>query len=241
MDLTYPLENHLMESRKFDSMVTPGELCDLTAKLLGHGPNTTAIAWRALRENSQVTSGGRGRSAAQCVPADAANLLIATLGKLPLMSYFKSWERYSTLKGAITHPSPGEGFAITNEFAPLLAKPRHTLKEGMTALLSAATLGSLQDFLREYLGPQESVPFESVLVGFIAPLPQAFIAIRNKSSQRGLHLFYSETSDTYDPDGIVEWPRELPREAGDLRIDMKISGRTIFALGQALGTVGGRQ
>jgi hypothetical protein len=225
--------------REFDSMATPGELCDLTAKLLGHGPNTTAIAWRALRENSQVTSGGRGRSAAQCVPADAANLLIATLGKLPLLSYFKSWERYSTLKSAITHPRPREGFAVTTEFAPLLAKPRHTLKEGMTALLAAATTGSLQDFLGASVGSEESVTFENVHVGFIGPVPQALIIILNKSSRRGLHLFYSEASDTYDPD--VEWPRELPHEGGDLRIDMRISGRTIFALGHALRTVGDRQ
>src|SRR4051794_10024911 len=78
-------------------MATPGQLCTETAQLLGLERNTTATAWRLLRENFKVTTGGRGRSAAHCVPADAANLLIAVIGKLPLKSIFSSWERYSAL------------------------------------------------------------------------------------------------------------------------------------------------
>src|SRR6266446_1700475 len=114
-------------------MATPGELCNRTAELLGVEPNATAIAWRTLRENGKVTTGGRGRSAAHCVPADAANLLIATVGKLPLKSVFKSWQRYAHLKGRHDGTiSLMEKASATPELAAL--ETGHTFSEGLTAL-----------------------------------------------------------------------------------------------------------
>ena len=98
----------------------PGELCNRTAELLGLQPNTTAVAWRALREDFQVTTGGRGRSAAHCVPSDAANLLIATIGKLPLKSYLKSWERFSRLTERGDESSPMSTIAWAKDRGPKL-------------------------------------------------------------------------------------------------------------------------
>src|SRR5262245_36580946 len=139
-----------MEGWNGTLMATPGELCNKTAELLGVEPNATAIAWRTLRENGKVTTGGRGRSAAHCVPADAANLLIATIGKLPLKSVFKSWQRYATLKdrdgGTV---SLMEKVSVTPEFASL--RNGHTFAEGMTALVASATSGTLQNFIQEGL------------------------------------------------------------------------------------------
>lgn len=223
-------------------MATPGELCRLTAELLGLEPNATANAWRALREDAQVTSGGRGRSAALCVSADAANLLIAVLGKLPLRSYLKSWERFSALPCAYRSSTIARGVSVTTEFAQLLSD-RHSLKAGLTALLSAATSGWLEDFSRKKSGAQESFSFREVLVTFVKPMPFVSIQIGDDEGRIALHFVYSDVADPSQPvdriqpfDEESEWPQKLPPGAGDLRMDLKISARTIFALGKALRT-----
>ena len=220
-------------------MATPGELCNKTAELLGFSPNTTAIAWRALRENSQVTSGGRGRSASHCVPSDAANLLIATIGKLPLKSYLKSWERYSRLteRGEAARPrsKQRELISLTTEIGGL--KNGHTFQEGLTALIASAMSGSLQDFFRDALDADEMVRgLGFVEVKFLGPYPQATIRIHknNEKTSVGLSLSYSDI-----PTGmadVIKWSEKgfEPEESGDLQQITFISGRTIAGLGEFL-------
>jgi hypothetical protein len=219
-------------------MTTPGELCNKTAELLGVEPNATVIAWRTLREHGQVTTGGRGRSAAHCVPADAANLLIATIGKLPLKSVFKSWQRYATLKGR-------EGGAInsmgkvstTLELASL--KQGHTFSEGMTALVTSATSGTLQKFMQEGLKSDDdlSIPTVGFLrVRFSAPLPQASINLHKNNHKLTMGLRLEYTDIPAELSEIIEWadkPRS-PDESGDLTHIMEITGNTIFSLGELL-------
>jgi hypothetical protein len=228
-----------MECRDGAPMATPGELCNTTAELLGVEPNATAIAWRVLREHGQVTTGGRGRSAAHCVPADAAYLLIATVGKLPLKSVFKSWQRYSTLKSRYDGPvSLTEKVSATRELASL--QKGHTFAEGMTALVASATSGTLQQFIQEGLEsddhPAIRFAIGSVRVRFSAPYPQAFINLHKNNHRRavGLHLEYTDIPTEMSE--IIDWsekPRP-PDESGDLTHIMEISGRTIFSLGDLL-------
>jgi hypothetical protein len=221
------------------SVATPGELCNRTAELLGVEPNATAIAWRTLRENSIVTTGGRGRSAAHCVPADAANLLIATIGKLPLKSVFKSWQRYSTLKGR-ENPTISlmEKVSITPELESL--KGGHTFSEGMTALVASATSGTLQKFLLEGLKSKHdlAVAFasHSVRVRFTAPLPQAFINVHKNNHERAVGLRLDYTDIPAEVSEIMEWSEKprLPDESGDLTHLLEITGNTILSLGELL-------
>lgn len=219
-------------------MATPGELCNRTAELLGFQPSTTANAWRALREGSHVTTGGRGRSAAHCVPSDAANLLIATIGKLPLKSYLKSWERYSNLteRGESVRPR-GKRFelsSVTSEIGAL--NGGHTFQQGLTALIESAMSGSLQKFFHDALDPDGIVGLGFVQVKFMGPYPQASINIHknNENTSVGLLLDYSDIPT--DMADVVEWSDKGfdPDESGDLKQMMIISNRTIIGLGEFL-------
>jgi hypothetical protein len=226
-----------------ESVATPGELCNRTAELLGFQPNTTAIAWRALRENLQVTTGGRGKSAAHCVAADAANLLIATIGKLPLKSYLKSWERFSRLRerGDAARPRSKrvEVTSLTSEISTL--KAGHSFQEGLTALIASAMSGSLQKFLQDVIDPDGIVQTGFVQVKFIGPYPQAMINIHknNEKTSVGLSLDYSDIpTDTAD---AIKWSDNgfEPDESGDLKQVMIVGDKTIIGLGELLRTEGG--
>jgi hypothetical protein len=208
-------------------MATPGELCAKTSEILGLEPNTPSIAWRALREGAHVTTGGRGRSAAHCVPADAASLLIATIGKMPLKSYLKSWERFSNLKERLVGPRTLRKSTAAELDA---LEFRHTFQEGLTALIASAMTGSLQSFIRDPLIPNNK--WGDIRVAFNGPFPQAGIQIRKEIEKAPveLHLWYS--------DRIIKWPNPSspPDESGDLAQSMAISGRTIVTLGEFLRT-----
>lgn len=209
-------------------MATPGELCAKTSEVLGLETNTTLIAWRALREGSHVTTGGRGRSAAHCVPADAASLLVAAIGKMPLQSYLKSWERFSNLKEKLL-TKRALSRKTTVELDAL--EPRHAFGEGLTALITSAMTGSLQAFLGGALAPDGILKQGRILVKFHGPFPQARIEISKSADPRSkdLELWYS--------DKITRWPDQARRahnKSGDLSQSMSISERTILTLGEFL-------
>lgn len=191
-------------------MATPGELCNRTAELLGFPPNTTLIAWRALREDGRVTTGGRGKSASHCVPSDAANLLIATIGKLPLQSSLKSWERFAGLTRTDIQ-GPRRQYTIGEIELISALKKGLTFQEGLTALITAAMSGSLQELPNPPL----------IQVNFHGPLPNASIRLEGDIS---LWIFYEDLTD-----GL---PDVRPDQAGDLEQSIKISGKTILGLGE---------
>jgi hypothetical protein len=179
----------------------------------------TSIAWRALREASQVTTRGRGKSAAHCLPSDAANLLIATIGKLPLKSYLKSWERFSRF----TCAEAAEALLDQQTENPMgeigALKAGHSFQEGLTAVITSAMSGSLRKFLNQTLDPG------SVHVDFHGPCPQATINLLGDNVSLWLEYsdFTTEMSDVVQPD-----------ESGDLAQSMNISGRTIIGLAEFL-------
>jgi hypothetical protein len=211
-----------------ESMATPGELCAKTSEVLGLELNTTLIAWRALREGAHVTTGGRGRSAAHCVPADAANLLIAAIGKMPLQSYLKSWERYSNLKEKLLTKRSISGKTKT-ELDRL--EISHSFKDGLTALITSAKTGSLQAFLENAPSPGCDPEYGRISVHLNGPFPQAGIEMSKRidPGSKDLQLWYS--------DKIVRWPdqvRRIHKKSGDLSRSMTISERTILTLGEFL-------
>src|SRR4051812_9790994 len=62
------------------SMATPGQLVKCIAEALGIPAPTVVQYDRLLAENGLRSKGGRGNSAANVTPIDAANLLIAIMG-----------------------------------------------------------------------------------------------------------------------------------------------------------------
>jgi hypothetical protein len=235
-------------------MTTPGQLCSQTAQLLGLERNTTATAWRLLRENSKVTTGGRGRSASHCVAADAANLLIAVIGKLPLKSIFSSWERYSALPVRTSEVSAPASFRQPRdplgklwqldipEFREL--KVKHSFSEALSALIASVTSGSLYSVIANWDGDISRFSQPHIQVRFFGPLPQAEIAIGKTGTDPDVftqRIIYSDIPEDF-PElfGWADNARPLD-ETGDLNQIMSISGRTIFGLGELLrqkGTLG---
>lgn len=229
-------------------MATPGQLCTETAQLLGLERNTTATAWRLLRENSKVTTGGRGRSAAHCVPADAANLLIAVIGKLPLKSIFSSWERYSALPVRTSDVTVGASARHIGrdplgkrwqldipEFRRL--KVKHTFSEALGALIASVASASLNSVIANWQGDisRYSEPF--VQVRFFGPFPQAEIAIGKIGSDPDAftqRTMYSDIPEDFpELNSWADTPRRSD-ETGDLNQIMIISNKTIFGLGELL-------
>jgi hypothetical protein len=228
-------------------MATPGQLCSHTAQLLGLEPNTAATAWRLLRENSKVTTGGRGRSASHCVPADAANLLIAVIGKLPLKSIFSSWERYSALPVRTSNVSVNSSISLMKdplskrwqldipEFREL--KARHSFSEALGALIASVTSTSLYSVIMNWDGDISRFSQPFVQVRFFGPFPQAEIAIGKTGTDPDIftqRIMYSDIPEDFpELHGWADTPRPVD-EAGDLNQIMIISEKTIFGLGELL-------
>jgi len=189
-------------------VATPGELCNKTAELLGLQPNTTLIAWRALREDQRVTTGGRGKSAAHCTPSDAASLLIATIGKMPLQSYLQSWERFSGLTCTRLQQRRGRSVEELGGF-----NAGHSFQEGLTALIASATSGSLQGAYNP----------GSIRIGFLGPYPGASIRLVGDIDA---WIAYEELT--------ASLPGLQPDGDGDLEQSKHITGKTIFGLGELL-------
>jgi hypothetical protein len=223
-------------------MATPGELCNKAAELLGLEPNVTATAWRILRDNTEVTTGGRGRSAAHCVASDAAKLLIASVGKLPLLSTYKSWGRYSRLPAwngqFISARKPDGHVGLRWEVAvPELEElgENHTFGDGVQGLMQAAVSGSLQKALQIH-----SAGTPRVEVRLLGPLPQAGISI---SLEKGRHSFSNTIAYAdfprcdVDMSKLFDWAADRTpplEERSDLQTILSFGSKTIFTLGELL-------
>lgn len=224
-------------------MATPGELCKKTAELLGLEPNVTATAWRILRDNMEVTTGGRGRSAAHCVASDAAKLLIASVGKLPLHSSYKSWGRYSRLPAwtgqyiSAKAPDGNVGVQWEIDVPELMAlKENHTFGDGLQALMESAVSGSLQNSLE--IGSAVATP--SLEVRLSGPIPQAGISISLECGQRSSSnaVAYADFPKCdVDMSKLFDWVDSTSPSLGDhsdLQTTLSFGSRTILTLGALL-------
>jgi hypothetical protein len=96
--------------------------------------------------------------------------------------------------------------------------------------------GSLREFYRKALNPDEFTRSGFVEVRFIGPYPQAIIRFHktNEKTSVGFSLDYSDIPT--EMEDIIKWSEEghEPDESGDLKQVMLISGTTIFGLGEFL-------
>jgi hypothetical protein len=157
------------------TMATPGDLVRVTAAALQIGEGTVAQFDRQLAEGGFRTKGGRGRSAARVLPADAANLLISIaaspISGPAVKEAAKTCSAYASLRVA-TLPSTSEPFG---QFGlPRLANlpAHHTFGFALGELISAASRG--EEIC--YRDGRNLVPFDSLLgVTFCGPRPWAEI------------------------------------------------------------------
>ncbi|UVO27056.1 hypothetical protein [Bradyrhizobium arachidis] len=137
--------------------------------------------------------------------------MIATIGKLPLQSYLKSWERFSGLTCTRINQRRKYTMGEIGEISTL--KQGHSFQEGLTALIASALSGVLQNF------PNPT----KIQVDFHGPTPRASINILGDVS---IFIRYDDPTE--------ELSDVQPNQAGDLEQSINISGKTIFGLGEFL-------
>lgn len=123
-------------------MATPAQLMHAISSLTGVPLPTIVVIDRELLEGNLRTKGGRGLSAAQMTPLDAARILTAVLASAQANTSVEAVERYAKtrLDGA---QSNYKAF-FTTKLDDLASLPeRHSFVDALAALILSASTGSL--------------------------------------------------------------------------------------------------
>src|SRR6476659_9330502 len=113
-------------------MASSTQLSECVAKQLGLPDATVALHMRNIREAGLITQGGRGRSSARMTAADAANLLLASVGSLNPKDSVEVVGKYAGIG-----KTRGSNWEIG--LVPKLDQLRkqHTFAEALTALIES--------------------------------------------------------------------------------------------------------
>lgn len=242
-------------------MATPGELIKTVADVLYVPEVTVASYYRSLREAGLVTKGGRGPSAAQMKPSDAAKLLSAVGGsRFEKETAEKTVRDYSGIKVAHTArclllPSEddhiGRGDWIENnsgtwvfdgfKIEHLQRLPeRHTFLDALVAIIDAAMEGEFGNAQRA--DHRDLKTWHSIEVLFYGPEPRAGLSIKLGGAG----------SSSYEEEGTYLLPEQIERNSanysqvdenvrlkfgdGDLEIRRKFTEKTIYSIAHLLKT-----
>jgi hypothetical protein len=210
-------------------MATPGQLVQAVSEVLGIPAETVTNYDRVLSESGLRSKGGRGRGAAKVTARDAANLLIAIMGSPIAGASVKEAANTCDLYG----PLPVLGHVLgMNTFAnlglPTLDElpNKHTLRDGISALINSATRG---EHYRIPGAPAEtSASHRDGLcrITLIGRHPWAEIYADGVASGEGKNF----ARRVY----TRRWKRGQAREEKDLHQERIISYRTIRVLGSLL-------
>jgi hypothetical protein len=124
-------------------MATPRQLVETMAEALGIPVETVTNYDRVLSEQGLRSKSGRGRGAAKVSAEDAANLLIAILGSPIAGASVKEAANTCRTYGSL----PALGNVGTHKFAKCGLKvlddlpKKHTLRDGISALIASAVTG----------------------------------------------------------------------------------------------------
>src|SRR5215211_24315 len=136
---------HRWKSRE-GLMATPGQLVKCIAEALGI-PEPSVVQYdRLLAENGLRSKGGRGTSAAKVTAVDAANLLIAIMGSpvtgASIKPAIEICKTYGRLPVKVGQPSEYAKTFRSLGLTTLSKLPTsHTLRDGIAALIEAASVG----------------------------------------------------------------------------------------------------
>jgi hypothetical protein len=127
-------------------MATPGQLVKCIAEALSISKASVVQYDRMLAENGLRSKGGRGTSAAKVTAVDAANLLIAIMGSPVIGASIKPAIEVCKTYGGLPlkvggTPDNMETFRTLG--LPTMSKlpTSHTLRDGIAALIEAASVG----------------------------------------------------------------------------------------------------
>jgi hypothetical protein len=127
-------------------MATPGQLVKCIAEALSI-PEPTVVQYdRLLAESGFRSKGGRGTSAAKVTPDDAANLLIAIMGSpvigasiKPAIEVCRTYGRLPLKVGGTSENL--KTFRALGLITISKLPTSHTLRDGIAALIEAASVG----------------------------------------------------------------------------------------------------
>lgn len=156
------------DGRGTKTMATSGQLVRAVARVTGIDDKSVAVRLRSLREAGKITVGGRGLSAAQMTPRDAAHLIVAIMGSTLASEADEADERLFGLKGSPaprTWTSKGRAPRRPSEMARRLA-------ERGWSTFGEVLAGCIELHAAGHLLPEEDRP-----LGWSA-LPPAPLALR---------------------------------------------------------------
>jgi hypothetical protein len=132
-------------------MATPAQLVNAISETTGIPLPTVVDIDRKLVQGKLRTKGGRGFSAAQMTPLDAARLLTAALGSPQANASVEAVERYANTRVDRTRSSDKLfGAAMLDDLAALPA--RHGFVDALAALIASAATGSLAKLMADSVG-----------------------------------------------------------------------------------------
>jgi len=215
-------------------MASSTQLSECVAKQLGLPEATVALHMRNVREAGLITQGGRGRSSARMTAADAAHLLIASVGSLNPKDSVEVVKKYAGIVKT-------KGTKWETGLVPKLDQlpTQHTFAEALTALIESAMANDIP------IKNKDEVGFEAILITLFWPWDGAKIEFYK----------FDEAKYRRDPSKYVMKPAEphwLMYGAGfflapssppitpstiskaDFQQERKFTHRTIFALAKLL-------
>lgn len=230
-------------------MATPGDLKRVVADVLGVPEPTVTVHDRNLAEAGLRSKGGRGRSAAQMTPEDAANLLIAVAGSSLVKDTVVTVREYSELPckyGELSTRSGQHEFKIDGNPEPrwslsefplpeMQALPEgHTFSAALAALLKDSRDGHLEAAI-EAIDPVPGTNhrYWDLAIELDGPYPQARIRLHTHDFKE-IHAFARHIP--LDRDKLKAWAeeRKMKGESGDLQQRRTFSGKTILKIGRLL-------
>jgi hypothetical protein len=226
-------------------VASPGQLCEVVARLLGKSLPTVLAYDHQLAKAGLRTTGGRGRSAARMTANDAATLLIVSMTSptikdtvVTLESYASLWAKAGLLTLKQNYRPVGEperlGEAWDLRFMPLSGLTAlgadHTFPRFLATLIESATNGEMKlaeheehEVRRRHVPYPPSVIVPSLNITLTTPWTRARVSISTTNF---------EEVRTYNAKGRMAG--YVGPTSADLFADYTISDRTIYAISKCL-------
>ena len=207
-------------------MASSTQLSECVAKQLGLPESTIALHMRNIREAGLITQGGRGRSSARMTAADAAHLLVASVGSLNPKDSVEVIGKYASI-------GKTKGSNWATGLVPKLDQLRnqHTFAEALTALIESGMANDLP------IKNRDQTNLEAILITLFWPWSGAKIefykfdeakdvmkAVEPHWLTYGAGFFLAPSSPPITPQIISK---------ADFQQERKFTHRTIFALAES--------
>jgi hypothetical protein len=214
-------------------MATPAQLVHAVSDATGVPLSTIVDIDRKLVKGKLRTKGGRGFSAAQMTPLDAARLLTAVLGSPQANASVEAVERYANTR--VDKARSSEKLFGAVELDDLAALPaRHSFVDALAGLIKSASSGSLAKLM--YKSSVRWAPHIEVFAFTLAT--RGRIRISGLPQGRTASLEYIPAPMEPKPARIKKIGRNrialVDESGGDLEQSRRVTERTILLVAELL-------